>query len=93
MLSKCLKSQPIVSRITVTFFFRHGFPGGEHCEGSLAKALIMLYFWDIIYNPNVPGTFISTLQVAPLDFCTPYFYENRKKEIEARLEQICKYIL
>ncbi|XP_019760835.2 fanconi-associated nuclease 1 isoform X2 [Dendroctonus ponderosae] len=67
-----------------------GYPAGSHCEGSLIKALLILYFWDIIYNPEivVRGSFISKWQSAPLDFFTRYFYENRKGAIDMRLMQI-----
>lgn len=70
--------------------FSCGYPGGSHCEGSLIKALLILYFWDIIYNPEivVRGSFVSKWQSAPLDFFTRYFYENRKDAIDARLLQI-----
>jgi len=50
----------------------------------------MLYFWDIIYNPEIviPGTFISKLQIAPLDMFTRYFYEKRQEPIHRRLMEL-----
>lgn len=79
-----------VEQVALEHYAENGYPGGEHCEGSLVCALLMLFFWDIIYNPikPIPGTFISKLQVAPLDMFTSYFYSNRKEAFDKRLEEI-----
>ncbi|KAL1489152.1 hypothetical protein ABEB36_014093 [Hypothenemus hampei] len=78
-----------VEEVALDYYSSIGYPEGEHCEGSFIKALLMLYFWDIIYEENcVPGIFISPLQRAPLDMFTKYFYENRKKAIDERLTDI-----
>lgn len=65
-----------------------GFPQGVHCEGNLIRAAFCLYFWDIIYDSYVKGTFVSSMQVAPLDINTTYFYLNRQTAIDKRLKQI-----
>ncbi|XP_008196328.2 fanconi-associated nuclease 1 isoform X2 [Tribolium castaneum] len=65
-----------------------GFPSGLHCEGSVIIAAFYLLFWDIIYEEYVRGTFISSVQSAPLDMHTPYFYKNRERSIQKRLDEI-----
>lgn len=63
---------------------------GRHCKGALIHALFILFFWDIIYDPDrpVPGTFLSTIQQVPLDMKSVYFYPNRKNLIDKRLDDI-----
>ncbi|XP_066246230.1 fanconi-associated nuclease 1-like isoform X2 [Euwallacea similis] len=65
--------------------------------GPVLKALLVIYFWDIIYNPEtvIPYTFISKLQFAPLDMYTfdgikkcSRFYGERKKFIDQRIREI-----
>ncbi|CAH0563505.1 unnamed protein product [Brassicogethes aeneus] len=61
---------------------------GAHCEGYLFQATYCLFFWDLIYEHHVPGTFISKYQTVPLDFYSIKFYENRRDVIDERLKQI-----
>ncbi|XP_066151797.1 fanconi-associated nuclease 1-like [Euwallacea fornicatus] len=79
-----------VETVALDHYAENGYPQGEHCEGSLVRSLLILYFWDIIYNPtkHIPGTFISKLQSAPLDMFSSYFYQNRKDCIDERLKEI-----
>ncbi|XP_066246295.1 fanconi-associated nuclease 1-like [Euwallacea similis] len=79
-----------VEMVALDHYAENGYPKGEHCEGSLVRILLILYFWDITYNPtkHIPGTFISKLQSAPLDMFSSYFYQNRKDCINERLRQI-----
>nr|XP_023018348.1 fanconi-associated nuclease 1-like [Leptinotarsa decemlineata] len=80
-----------VENVAMDYYIeRFGYTNGMHCEGSLIKATFTLFFWDLIYNPEilVPGTFISKYQQVPLDMTTPYFYTNRKEVIDKRLRDI-----
>lgn len=61
---------------------------GIHCEGSIIKALFTLLFWDIIYDEDVPYTFILRVQYVPLDMFSKYFYMNRKEKIDGRLKDL-----
>lgn len=65
-----------------------GYPSGLHCEGGLIIAAFCLLFWDIIYDKYVKGTLVSNVQNAPLDMYTPYFYINRERSIQRRLNEI-----
>lgn len=58
--------------------------------GDVIQETFTLFFFDIIYNTTkcIPGTFVSNLQNEPLDMDTQYFYRNRKREIDQRLEDI-----
>ncbi|XP_050295529.1 fanconi-associated nuclease 1-like [Anthonomus grandis grandis] len=79
-----------VEDVALDYYKKNGFTGGEKCEGSLVRGLMILVFWDIIYEPQIaiPGSFVSKFQKAPLDFMTPYFFENRKEAINVRLKEI-----
>lgn len=67
-----------------------GFSDGRHCEGALIHGLFALFFWDIIYDPDppVPGTFLSSIQQIPIDMKSIYFYPNRQKIIDKRIDEI-----
>ncbi|KAF4525540.1 hypothetical protein B566_EDAN015848 [Ephemera danica] len=64
------------------------FTEGLHAEGSTIVSLFGIIFWDIIYDKYVPDVFLSPHQEKPLDLYGNEFYEHRKKDVEARLEEI-----
>lgn len=86
------KEYSYVEQVALDYYERCGYPSGEHCEGSIILATFTLFFWDIIYNPDivVPGTFLSRYQECPLDMYTTYFYVNRKELIDKRLSDLAK---
>jgi Fanconi-associated nuclease 1 len=49
--------------------------------------IFALLFWDIIFM-DIPGTFETPYQIAPLDLTEDSFYYARKELIETRLEEI-----
>ena len=49
--------------------------------------LFGLLFWDVLFL-DIPGVFESPFQSAPLDLGTIHFYETRRAQIEARLQEI-----
>ncbi|XP_072747901.1 fanconi-associated nuclease 1 [Anoplolepis gracilipes] len=67
-----------------------GYPKGVHCEGAFPVTLFVTLFWDEIYNMNIPGTYVSLYQDAPLDLYSSEFYENRKEQIDMKLQIIRK---
>ncbi|XP_044263727.1 fanconi-associated nuclease 1-like [Tribolium madens] len=77
-----------VEQMALKHYETMGFPSGLHCEGSLMIGAFCLLFWDIIYEKYVRGTFVSNLQNAPLDMYSPYFYKNRERWIQKRLDEI-----
>ncbi|XP_056636829.1 fanconi-associated nuclease 1-like isoform X1 [Diorhabda sublineata] len=86
------KEYKSVEQIALEYYERCGFPSGEHCEGSIILATFTLFFWDIIYNPDivVPGTFLSRYQQFPLDMYSTYFYVHRKELIDKRLRDLAE---
>ncbi|KAL6425458.1 hypothetical protein ACFW04_009559 [Cataglyphis niger] len=68
-----------------------GYPKGVHCEGAFPITLFGTLFWDEIYNMNIPGTYVSSYQDAPLDLYSSEFYENRKERIDMKLQIIRKF--
>ncbi|XP_029175953.1 fanconi-associated nuclease 1-like isoform X2 [Nylanderia fulva] len=68
-----------------------GYSKGVHCEGAFPILLFGTLFWDEIYNINIPGACVSTYQNAPLDLYSSEFYENRKEQIDIKLQILRKY--
>lgn len=78
-----------VENIALSHYLKNGgFTNGIHCEGTLFVAIFFILFWDVIYNVNVPQTFINEIQSVPLDLFSSDFYENRKNHVEKRLQEI-----
>lgn len=77
-----------VENIALNHYSKNGFPQGIHCEGSLIISMFFMLFWNIIYDTKVPSAFISEIQYVPTDFFTEDFYQNRKKAIDDRIEEI-----
>ncbi|XP_017769224.1 PREDICTED: fanconi-associated nuclease 1-like [Nicrophorus vespilloides] len=78
-----------VEEFTINHYASQGYRA-IHCEGSLMVTIYIILFWDIIYEINVPQTFVSEIQTLPLDFFTPDFYTNRKSAIDKRLQDIAE---
>lgn len=93
----CIKSntdgQSYGSVETVAFHYyqKQGFPNGLHLEGALPITLFCTLFWEELYDVHVPGAFSSPYQEAPSDLFTGEFYENRKDEIDRKLQIIGSY--
>lgn len=68
-----------------------GYPKGVHCEGAFPVTLFGTLFWDEIYDMKIPGACVSSYQDAPLDLYSPEFYENRKEQIDMKLQIIRKF--
>ncbi|KAM6500213.1 VRR-NUC domain containing protein [Amanita muscaria] len=60
---------------------------GLHSETRILTTIFSLLFWDIIFA-DVPGSFETPYQTAPLDLAEDTFYFARKDMIEQRLEEI-----
>ncbi|XP_018370527.1 PREDICTED: fanconi-associated nuclease 1-like isoform X2 [Trachymyrmex cornetzi] len=80
-----------VESLALYHYKNEGYIKGVHCEGAFPITLFAILFWNEIYNINVPGAWVSSYQDAPLDLYTSEFYENRKKEIDAKLQDIRSY--
>ncbi|KYM87539.1 Fanconi-associated nuclease 1 [Atta colombica] len=80
-----------VESLALYHYKNEGYIKGVHCEGAFPITLFAILFWNEIYNINVPGTWVSSYQDAPLDLYTSEFYENRKKEIDEKLQNIRSY--
>ncbi|KAI4490905.1 hypothetical protein M0802_010579 [Mischocyttarus mexicanus] len=73
-----------VENVVLNYYYNQGFNGGVHCEGALPVTLFYALFWEEIFNIEVPGTFVSLYQKAPLDLFTKDFYKNRKVAIDMK---------
>jgi fanconi-associated nuclease 1 len=74
------------------YYYKHeGYIKGIHCEGAFPITLFATLFWDEIYNMNIPGAWVSLYQYAPLDLYSSEFYENRKEQIDMKLQIIRKF--
>ncbi len=65
----------------------HGAWRGAHAENGVWNTLFALLMWDVLFLDR-PDVFQNEFQTAPLDLDTDFFFCSRKKEIEARLEQV-----
>ncbi|XP_066151796.1 fanconi-associated nuclease 1-like [Euwallacea fornicatus] len=90
------RNESKIQEATLLHYSNQGYQSVKNM-GHVLKALLVLYFWDIIYYPKVvvPATFISQLQFAPIDMyifdslnCCSRFYGERKKFIDQRIEEI-----
>ncbi|EFA78392.1 myotubularin related protein 15 [Heterostelium album PN500] len=61
---------------------------GIHCETSIFLSMFVLFFWDIIFDSDIPFVFQSPFQDAPLDFGTSEFYISRAHLINKRAEEL-----
>ncbi|KAL0099203.1 hypothetical protein PUN28_020048 [Cardiocondyla obscurior] len=68
-----------------------GYIKGVHCEGAFPITLFAVMFWDELYNINIPGAWVSLYQNAPLDLYSSEFYENRKEQIDKKLQNLQKF--
>ncbi|XP_076680635.1 fanconi-associated nuclease 1 [Andrena cerasifolii] len=64
------------------------FSNGLHCEGRLPILLFVTLFWEELYDIHIPGAFVTQYQSAPEDLFTEQFYENRKEQIDMKLQII-----
>ncbi|SPO26766.1 uncharacterized protein UTRI_04075_B [Ustilago trichophora] len=61
---------------------------GYHCEGKLLTMIFVLVMWDVIFAPDIPGSFETPYQSAPLDMGSDSFAIVRSGEIRERLNRI-----
>lgn len=80
-----------VESFALYYYKCEGYTKGIHCEGAFPITLFATLFWDEIYNMNIPGAWVSLYQDAPLDLCSSKFYENRKEQIDMKLQIIRKF--
>ncbi|XP_015179797.1 PREDICTED: fanconi-associated nuclease 1-like [Polistes dominula] len=73
-----------VEDVALNFYYNQGFNDGVHCEGALPVTLFYALFWEELFNIDIPGTFMSLYQIAPLDLFTKDFYKNRKERIDMK---------
>lgn len=55
-------------------------------ETRVLTTLFGILFWDIIFDKTVDNVFVDKFQAAPLDIQSDLFYQNRKKDIDLKLE-------
>ncbi|KAL2740672.1 fanconi-associated nuclease 1-like isoform X1 [Vespula squamosa] len=75
-----------VENVALNFYYNQGFNDGIHCEGALPITLFFALFWEELFNIDIPGTFVTLYQTAPLDLFTKDFYKNRKETIDMKLK-------
>ncbi|KAG7210360.1 hypothetical protein KM043_011895 [Ampulex compressa] len=80
------QSYGTVEDVALYHYYKNGFPNGIHCEGALPISLFCALFWEEIYDIEVPGAFVTMYQDAPQDLYTESFYENRKEQIDMKLQ-------
>ncbi|XP_011861441.1 PREDICTED: fanconi-associated nuclease 1-like isoform X2 [Vollenhovia emeryi] len=80
-----------VESLALYRYKRDGYIKGVHCEGAFPITLFATLFWEEIYNMNIPGAWVSLYQDAPLDLYSSEFYENRKEQIDTKLQIIRKF--
>ncbi|XP_068083865.1 fanconi-associated nuclease 1 [Anabrus simplex] len=74
-----------VEELAITHYKTLGFRKGVHAEGGIINTIFGLFFWDIIYELEVPDVFLNQYQSQPLDMRTGEFYKNRKEAVDKRL--------
>ncbi|KAF7411508.1 hypothetical protein HZH66_000404 [Vespula vulgaris] len=87
------KSYGSVENVALNFYYNQGFNCGIHCEGALPVTLFFALFWEELFNIDIPGTFVTLYQTAPLDLFTKDFYKNRKETIDMRLKLLRSFDL
>lgn len=80
-----------VEDLALYYYKNKGYIKGVHCEGALPITLFGTLFWDEIYNVNIPGAYVSSCEPTPLDLFTSEFYENRKEQIDMKLQIVRKF--
>lgn len=80
-----------VESLALYYYKCEGYIKGTHCEGAFPITIFAMLFWDEIYNMNIPGAWVSLYQDAPLDLYSSEFYENRKEQIDIKLQIIRKF--
>jgi len=77
-----------VEELVKLHYSKLGLGEGIHAEGALFNSLLGLLFWEEIYTLDVPDVFRDPGQLLPLDWDTDHFYQARKEEIDARIEEL-----
>lgn len=77
-----------VEELVLEYYSNEGFIHGIHGEGSTFISLFCLYFWDEIYECDIPDAFLCQHQTFPLDLNSDAFFKNRKLEIEKCLRKL-----
>lgn len=88
----CLNFSPVqrtklLDKALAEYLNEENFTDGLILKEKFLQTLLGIFFWDAIYKTEVKGAFISEIQTVPLDL-KYNFYENRKLEIDRRLNEI-----
>ena len=68
-------------------FYEGEWQRAYYVENLLINGLFWLALWEEIFQP-LPGAFVNPFQSAPLDMYSPFFYQRRRREIDARLQAL-----
>lgn len=83
-----LDNQPVhVEQLCLQHYARQNFKG-FHCEGKLLTMIFVMVMWDVIFARDIPGSFETPYQSAPLDLGSDSFAIVRSAEIRTRLNHI-----
>ncbi|EST04970.2 VRR-NUC domain protein [Kalmanozyma brasiliensis GHG001] len=63
---------------------------GYHCEGKLLTMIFVMVMWDIIFLPDIAGSFETPYQSAPLDLGSDSFPIVRSAQIRERLDYVSR---
>jgi hypothetical protein len=70
------------------YFDKEGW-SGIHDEGSVLRSVISLLVWDVVFDDQVPGVFVSPYQDAPSDlYSSPGFHRARAERIKQVLSEV-----
>lgn len=80
-----------VENLALHHYKYKGYPKGVHCEGAFPVTLFGILFWKELYGMDIPGAYVSLYQDAPIDLFSLEFYENRKEQIDMKLQIMRKF--
>lgn len=79
-----------VEELALQHFAADGGWEGEHAENRLVATLVGLLMWDVRFDSDVPGAFVTPHQDAPLDAGTAAYYEARRGAVDARAAELAE---
>uniref|UniRef100_A0A7E4VVI5 Fanconi-associated nuclease n=1 Tax=Panagrellus redivivus TaxID=6233 RepID=A0A7E4VVI5_PANRE len=66
------------------------FHGGMHTEGGIWHTVFGIVCFDIVFDPELEGVWLSPVLDGPNDLDTEDFYPRRQAKFESRFEEISK---